>query len=151
MHGWFHSHRTHIDRRLRVEVGRGAIARYVVSQKDLPAFRFVDLYRAIDTHLASVDDVRSVESDNSESLHKLLHGRGQSLGFAPNHQVSAHGMDRRPRRRELPPDRSLLDLSRRRGGRTGHHPSALRPGARNGSARVGRERLGSGRRAAQAG
>ncbi|MDE0227999.1 MAG: hypothetical protein OXJ62_04005, partial [Spirochaetaceae bacterium] len=76
MRGWFHSHRTHIDRRLRLEVGRGAIARYVVSQKDLPGFRFVDLYRAIDAHLASVDGVRSIESDNSESLNKLLHGRG---------------------------------------------------------------------------
>ena len=76
LRGWFRSHRTHIDRRLHVEVGRGAIARYVVSQKDLPAFRFVDLYRAIDTHLAPVDDVRSIESDNSESLNKLLHGPG---------------------------------------------------------------------------
>ena len=74
--GVFHSHRTHIDRRLHVEVGRGAIARYVVSQKDLPAFRFVDLYRAIDACLAAVDNVRSIESDNSESLNRLLHGRG---------------------------------------------------------------------------
>lgn len=76
LRGWFHTHRTHIDRRLHVEVGRGAIARYAVSQKDLPAFRFVDLYRAIDAHLTSFDDVRSIESDNSESLNKLLHGRG---------------------------------------------------------------------------
>ena len=76
MRGWFHSHRTHIDRRLHVEVGRGAIARCAVSQKDLPAFRFVDLYRAIDAHLTSFDDLRSIESDNSESLNKLLHGRG---------------------------------------------------------------------------
>ena len=76
MRGWFHSHRTHIDRRLHVEVGRGAVGRYVVSQKDLPAFRFVDLYRAIDAFLATVDNVRSIESDNSESLNKLLHSRG---------------------------------------------------------------------------
>ena len=76
LRGWFYSHRTHIDRRLRFDVGRSDVARFVVSQKDLPAFRFVDLYRAIDAYLAAVDNVRSIESDNSESLNKLLHGRG---------------------------------------------------------------------------
>ena len=73
---WFYSHRTHIDRRLRVEVGRGAVTRYVVSEKDLPAFRFVDLYRAVDAYLAEVDDVRRIASHNSESLNNLLHGSG---------------------------------------------------------------------------
>ena len=53
-----------------MEVGRGAVDRYVVSRKDLPAFRFVDLYRAIDACLAAVDDVRRIESDNSESLNR---------------------------------------------------------------------------------
>ena len=73
---WCYSHRTHIDRRLRVEVGRGAVTRYVVSEKDLPAFRFVDLYRAVDAYLAEVDNVRRIESHNSESLNNLLHGSG---------------------------------------------------------------------------
>ena len=68
------SRRTHLDDRLRFEVGGRVVVKYVVSNKELPAFRFVDLYRAIARSLADVDHVRRIESDNEEDLNSLLHG-----------------------------------------------------------------------------
>ena len=49
---WFHEPESRIDHRLRVEVGGDVVDQFVVSQKDLPAYRFVDTYRAIDRAVA---------------------------------------------------------------------------------------------------
>ena len=72
--GPFSTRSTHLDSRLRFEVGGArAVTRYVVSQKELPAFRFVDLYRAVDAYLAAAGHVGRIASHNTESLNTLLH------------------------------------------------------------------------------
>ena len=70
---WFHDHEVRIDHRLRVEVGGDAVEKFVVSQKELPAYRFVDTYRAIDRAVAGFPGVRRIKSSNEEALNDLLH------------------------------------------------------------------------------
>lgn len=76
----FRDPKTQIDDRLRAEVGGDITAKYVVSAKELPAFRFVDIYRAIDEVLGDKNNLRRIESDNYEDLNSLLHG--ESLNWA---------------------------------------------------------------------
>ena len=70
---WFHDHEVRIDHRLRVEVGGDAVEKFLVSQKELPAYRFVDTYRAIDRAMAGFPGVRRIKSSNDEALNDLLH------------------------------------------------------------------------------
>ena len=64
---------THIDDRLHEELGRPAISRYSVSKKQFAAYRFVDLYRAIDAIVTDQSNVRTLESENYEDLSSLVH------------------------------------------------------------------------------
>ena len=70
---WFYDPESRIDHRLRVEVGGDGVDQFVVSQKDLPAYRFVDTYRAIDRTVAGFTGVRRIRSSNYEDLNDLLH------------------------------------------------------------------------------
>ena len=72
---WFYDPESRIDHRLRVEAGGDAVEKFVVSQKELPAYRFVDIYRAIDRALAGMPGVRRIKSSNDENLNELLHAK----------------------------------------------------------------------------
>ena len=75
---WFYDHESRIDHRLRVEVGGDAVEKFVVSQKELPAYRFVDTYRAIDRAVAGYPGLRRIKSSNDEALNDLLHAERPS-------------------------------------------------------------------------
>ncbi len=66
-----------IDKRLSAEVGPAAITRFRVSSKELPSYRFVDLFRAIESYSQAQDRVRVIESQHDEALNSLLHGKRQ--------------------------------------------------------------------------
>jgi len=64
---------TQIDDRLHEELGRSAASKYSVSQKQFAAYRFVDLYNAIESIVANQNNLRTIESDNYENLSSLIH------------------------------------------------------------------------------
>ncbi len=65
---------TQIDDRLHEELGLDNIAEYTVCQKVFPAYRFVDVYRAIDVKMSAQERLRSFDSENHEDLSDLIHG-----------------------------------------------------------------------------
>jgi len=69
-----------IDDRLHMEIGAENVKEYAVNVKEMPAYRFVDLYRAITTKLSKKNDVRTIESGNYEDLNSLLHGERPNWG-----------------------------------------------------------------------
>ena len=75
---WFYDPESRIDHRLRAEAGGHAVEKFVVSQKELPAYRFVDTYRAIDRAVAGFPGVRRIKSSNDEALNDLLHAERPS-------------------------------------------------------------------------
>ena len=66
-----------IDTRLAAEVGPTAVAQFRVSSKELPSYRFVDLFRAVESHSQSQTHPRIIESQHEEDLNSLLHGKRQ--------------------------------------------------------------------------
>jgi hypothetical protein len=46
-----------------------------VHTRELPHYRFVDLYRAVDAFCQGYGDVRTVASEHEEDLNSLLHGK----------------------------------------------------------------------------
>ncbi len=72
---WFYDPESRIDHRLRMEAGGDAVEKFVVSQKELPAYRFVDTYRAVDRAVAGIPRVRRIKSSNDENLNELLHAK----------------------------------------------------------------------------
>ena len=63
-----------IDDRLRQEVGGDVVEQYTVGTKDLPGYRFVDMHRAIESLVATKDDVQRIETSHAENLNSVLHG-----------------------------------------------------------------------------
>jgi SpoVK/Ycf46/Vps4 family AAA+-type ATPase len=66
-----------IDKRLATEVYPIALAQFRVSSKELPSYRFVDLFRAIESYSHSQTRVQVIESQHDEDLNSLLHGKHQ--------------------------------------------------------------------------
>jgi hypothetical protein len=66
-----------IAKRLSAEVSPAAIARFRVSLKELPSYRFVDVFRSIESYSQSQDCLRVIESQHDEDLNSLLHGKRQ--------------------------------------------------------------------------
>jgi hypothetical protein len=55
---------TRIDDKIRSELGRWNIQNFTVSEKDFPAYRFVDIFRAIDSKMEGESNLRTIQSDN---------------------------------------------------------------------------------------
>lgn len=66
-----------IDKRLSAEVRPTALARFRVSSKELPSYRFVDLFRSVESYSQSQARLRVIESQHEENLNSLLHGKRQ--------------------------------------------------------------------------
>lgn len=64
------------------------LAQLCVSSKNLPAYRFVDLFRAVEAHSLSKVHVRGIESQHEEDLNTLLHGKRQRW---PTRQLTQSG------------------------------------------------------------
>ena len=72
---------TQIDDRLQDELGHPAVSKYSVSQKQFAAYRFVDLYHAIESIVANQDNLRTIESDNYEHLGSLINNVNPNWGM----------------------------------------------------------------------
>ncbi len=64
---------TQIDDRLHDELGRSNVCKYTVSRKEFAAYRFIDLYRAIESSVTGQQNLKVIESDNYEDLSSLIH------------------------------------------------------------------------------
>ena len=67
-----------IDRELAARIAPTAVESYRTASKLLPAFRFVDLFYAIETLCRERTGVVRVDSENDEDLNTLLHGKRQT-------------------------------------------------------------------------
>ena len=72
---------TRIDDKIRSELGRWNIQNYTVSEKDFPAYRFVDIFRAIDSKMEGKTNLRTIQSDNYEDLASLIHIEAQFADY----------------------------------------------------------------------
>jgi Cdc6-like AAA superfamily ATPase len=63
-----------IDKRLDYELGASSRS-FRVHSKELPAYRFADIYRAIEGYCADREAVSSIEAEQSEDLNSILHGK----------------------------------------------------------------------------
>jgi len=66
---------TQIDDRLHNELGNLAVSKYVVNQKIFAVYRYFDLYHAIESIVATQNNLRTLESDNFEDLSNLIHNK----------------------------------------------------------------------------
>jgi hypothetical protein len=64
-----------IDREIVKRVAPAARAAYRTASNQLPAFRFVDLFNAIEAIVRERPGVTRIESENEEDLNSLLHGK----------------------------------------------------------------------------
>lgn len=64
-----------VDRELAKAVAPAPLASYRTTTKDLPAFRFVDLFTAVESFSIAHGLLRRIESENVETLNALLHAR----------------------------------------------------------------------------
>ena len=71
---------TQIDDRLHDELGRSTVSEYAVSKKQFPAYRFVDLFHAIESIVETQKNLRTLESDNYEDLSNLIHDEKPNWG-----------------------------------------------------------------------
>lgn len=64
-----------IDKRLAAEVAPLRLGQFRVSSKELPSYRFVDLFHAIESYTQCGRRLRVIESQHDESLNALLHAK----------------------------------------------------------------------------
>src|SRR5437016_73205 len=69
--------RHEIDDRISLEMG-GRLARFHVHARELPGYRFVDLYRAVDHFCGFRPELVTIESEHDEDLNSILHGQATS-------------------------------------------------------------------------
>jgi SpoVK/Ycf46/Vps4 family AAA+-type ATPase len=62
-----------IDKWITKEVGRSTVAGLQVSRKELPSYRYVDLFRAAEVFLEDKGAVTEMASEHGEDLHRILH------------------------------------------------------------------------------
>jgi len=70
-----------IDQVLRTRIRPDSVAAYRTAFKQLPAFRFVDLYNAIETLLGHRTGTIRIDSQNHEDLNSLLHAPQPNWAF----------------------------------------------------------------------
>src|SRR5574341_1027064 len=61
-------------------MGNQSLTRFCFHTKELPSYRFVDLYRAIEAYCEARPIVHIIESEHQEDLNNLLHGKPQRGG-----------------------------------------------------------------------
>lgn len=66
-----------IDKRLSAEIAPSPLKGLRVSSKELPSYRFVDLFRSIESYSQSHARLRMIESQHGEDLNSLIHGKRQ--------------------------------------------------------------------------
>ena len=64
-----------IDARISFEIGFRIVSQLKVYRKELPGYRFVDVYRATEEYSRSYRNVIILESEHDEDLTSLLHGK----------------------------------------------------------------------------
>lgn len=64
-----------IDGRLALEAGSRRLDYFQVHGKELPHYRFVDLYRAAEHFCQTHGETKKIESQHSEDLNSILHGK----------------------------------------------------------------------------
>lgn len=64
-----------IHERISHTLGRPLMSRFRVHSRDLPAYRFVDLYRATAAFCEEHGATEIIESEHTEDLNSLLHGK----------------------------------------------------------------------------
>ena len=64
-----------IDKRLAAEIAPARLQQFRVSSKELPSYRFVDLFHAIESYAGCGNRLRVIESQHDESLNSLLHAK----------------------------------------------------------------------------
>ena len=69
----FASSTNSIDHRIEEIIGRKNKRRLVVHSLNLPGYRFVDVYRALEAAVADRAVVEKIETEQNESLNQLLH------------------------------------------------------------------------------
>lgn len=74
---FFSAPETRIDDKIRSEIGRWNIQNFTVSEKDFPEYRFVDIFRAIESKMEGKSNLRTIQSDNYENLASLIHIEAQ--------------------------------------------------------------------------
>ena len=62
-----------IDKWITKEIGRSTVAGLQVSRKELPSYRFVDLFRAVEKLIDGKGAVTEMASEHAEDLHRILH------------------------------------------------------------------------------
>jgi len=67
-----------IDRELAASIAPARVSGYRTASKQLPSFRFIDLFNAIETLCAGRTGVRRIDSENDEDLNSLMHGKRQT-------------------------------------------------------------------------
>ncbi len=65
---------TQIDDHIRFELRHSRIKNYTISEKNFAAYRFVDIFRAIESKMEGKSSLRTIDSDNYEDLAGLIHG-----------------------------------------------------------------------------
>jgi Cdc6-like AAA superfamily ATPase len=63
-----------IDERIVYEFG-SSVRSFRVRSKELPAFRFADIYRAIEGYCADREGVSTIQAEQEEDLNSILHGK----------------------------------------------------------------------------
>ncbi len=64
-----------IDKRMAQEIGRARFRLFQVYTKELPHYRFVDLYRAAEHYCEQRGEYVKIESEHEESLNSILHSK----------------------------------------------------------------------------
>ena len=64
-----------IDKRIAQEIGRAHLRLFQVYTKELPHYRFVDLYRATEHYCEQRGESVKIESEHEESLNSILHSK----------------------------------------------------------------------------
>jgi len=68
-------HNREIDGRIAFELRRRKLGRFQVHVKDLPSYRFVDLWQAAEDYAKSRRDTIRIESQHDETLTAILHAK----------------------------------------------------------------------------
>ncbi len=92
-----------IDRELAVQVAPAHLESYRTASRVLPAFRFVDLFQALEAVLDESGDVVRVDSENAEDLNTLLHGKRQAWNSRKLTKASRHSWPVDPEKEILLP------------------------------------------------
>ncbi len=110
---------TDIKTRLAYEMGVPKLTAFQVGTKELPHYRFVDLYRATDAYCEGRENVKIIESEHrDEALNSILHAKRQEwMSRRINRSSTTSWLVGPEKDVFLPVDRFWLCTSEAQGGR----------------------------------